>query len=177
MSDFGEKVVQEQMTWRRNFLPEVERNGTWKGQTYPHILPCEQWEKNLWPGIRSESEHSLTRHLTTTETAIQKLICCPAAMGGYQLLRQQALAEGIATSGEFDLVVSCVAYDERNEPLIRSLQRIGVNNFLDGWSGLFKGKARFRTFTHQQWAAWVRRHDTSGHWRDWSDYVWNRYGY
>ena len=41
---------------------------------------------------------------------------CPAAQHGYQLFRQQALAEGIAMSGKYDLVVTAVAVDERGEP-------------------------------------------------------------
>ena len=36
---------------------------------------------------------------------------CPAANSAYQLFRQQALAEGIAQSGMYDLVVSNVAVD------------------------------------------------------------------
>ena len=128
---------------------------------------CHQhaWERRYWD------------HLTLDQSAVHTLRCCPAAFGGYQLFRQQALAEGIARSGQFDLVVSCVAYDERNEPLVRSLRGAGMNNFVDEWNRLFKGKAGFRTFTHQRWAAWVRKHDTLGRWADWSEYIRNRYGY
>lgn len=106
------------------------------------------------------------------------LSCCPAAKSGYQLLRQQALAEGLANSSQFDLVLSCVAYDARNETLCKSLSRMGIDGGLeDGWQSLFRGKAKFKTYTHQSWVAWVRRNDQGRHWRDWLDYVAGRYGY
>lgn len=104
------------------------------------------------------------------------LACCPAAHAGYQLFRQQALAEGIASSDRYDLVVSCVAMDERNEPLASCLRGTGIPNLSD-WSRLFHGRARFAVFTHQQWVAWVRRHDAGRQWRDWLSYVESRYGY
>ena len=49
------------------------------------------------------------------EEALASLPHCPAMKNGFQLLRQQALAEGIAQSGRYDLVVSAVAVDERND--------------------------------------------------------------
>ena len=100
---------------------------------------------------------------------------CPAAKSGYQLFRQQALAEGIAQSGKYDLVVSAVAVDERNESLDRALGRSGVGG-LRQWGAMFRGKARFAVFTHQQWVAWVREHDDADQWGDWLLYVRDRYG-
>jgi len=35
----------------------------------------------------------------------------------YQLFRQQALAEGIAASGKYEFVVSCVAHPREGESL------------------------------------------------------------
>lgn len=101
------------------------------------------------------------------------LACCPAARAGYQLFRQQALAEGIATSGAYDLVVSCVAMDERNKALANSLSSTSIVSISD-WGRLFNGRARFAVFTHQQWFAWVRAHDT-GEWRNWLTWVGARY--
>ena len=74
------------------------------------------------------------------------LNCCPAAFGGYQLFRQQALAEGIASSGKYDLVISCVAYDERNSTLQRSLRTTGLEKFED-WADCFAEK-RFSSRFH-----------------------------
>ncbi|KKK83326.1 hypothetical protein LCGC14_2794530, partial [marine sediment metagenome] len=54
------------------------------------------------------------KYLRLSDKGRQTLARCPAATGGYQLFRQQALAEAIARHGPYDLVVSCVAYDERN---------------------------------------------------------------
>ena len=100
---------------------------------------------------------------------------CPAAVSGYQLFRQQALAEGIARSGKYGLVASCVAYDARNAALISSLKGAGIDNFAEEWGALFEGKARFAAFTHQDWVRWVRDHDTNGRWGDWLAWIRNRY--
>jgi len=105
---------------------------------------------------------------------IAELSCCPAALAGYQLFRQQALAEGIAQYGEYDLVVSAVAFDDRNVGLARSLRSTGLDD-LSSWGELFHGKARFGCFTHQKWVDWVRTHDAEGLWTDWLAYVCARY--
>lgn len=108
--------------------------------------------------------------------ALSRLKCCPAARGGYQLFRQQALAEGIATSSRYDFVVSCVAMDGRNDLLASCLEATGIAR-LEEWADLFRGRARFTVFAHQHWVVWVREHDSDGHWRDWLNYVERRYGY
>jgi hypothetical protein len=104
-----------------------------------------------------------------------RLRCCPAARAGYQLFRQQALAEGIASSGTYDFVVSCVALDGRNDTLIHCLKSTKIPNVRE-WGELFQGKASFAVVSHQQWVAWVRAHN-DGQWADWLDYVGARYGY
>ena len=45
---------------------------------------------------------------------------------GFQLFRQHALAEGMAQSGRYNLVVSAVAVDERNDELDAALKRSGI---------------------------------------------------
>ena len=107
---------------------------------------------------------------------ISSLRCCPAARAGYQLFRQQALAEGIAASGKYDMVLSCVALDERNDTLQGCLRSTGIADVRD-WGDLLRGRARFAVFTHQQWVAWVRTHNRDGLWADWLSYVESRYGY
>jgi hypothetical protein len=103
-----------------------------------------------------------------------KLRCCPAAKAGYQLFRQQALAEGLIESGSYDLVVSCVARDARNKRLQSSLKSTGLLD-IAGWGGIFCGRATFAVFTHQEWVSWVRAHGAIG-WREWSDWITSRYG-
>ena len=95
---------------------------------------------------------------------------CPAARTGYQLFRQQALAEGIAASGKYDFVLSCAAIDERNEVL-----KVNLNSL--GWDRLFAGNVRFKIFTHQDWVNWVRAHDLTGKWAGWLQYVLDRYDF
>jgi hypothetical protein len=112
----------------------------------------------------------------TNKEMASSLRCCPAARAGYQLFRQQALAEGIAASGKYAFVVSSVVLDERNETLIHCLRSTGISD-VRHWGELFRGRAGFRVVTHQQWVAWVRAHDDDGHWADWLSYVESRYGY
>jgi len=107
----------------------------------------------------------------------QVLRRCPAAVSGYQLFRQQSLAEGIANNSDYKFVVSCVAYDERNRTLVRCMRAAGVDDFTKDWAGLFEGKAKFATFTHHQWVDWVRKNDNQGRWKEWLRYIEQRYGY
>lgn len=101
---------------------------------------------------------------------------CPAAYSGCQLFRQQALAEGIARSGKYEFVISCVAYDARNETLIKCLKPSGLDHFSD-WSKLFSGKTGFSTYTHQQWTQFVRENANMNAWNPWLEYIHQRYGY
>ena len=101
----------------------------------------------------------------------------PCSHRGYQLFRQQALAEAIAQKGNYDLVVSSVAYDDRNVRLTRSLKRTGIQNLTAEWGALFDGYARFTSFTHQNWVQWVRKNDVDNRWADWLGWVNERYGY
>jgi len=129
---------------------------------------CHQcvWGRKYWDILRP----------VVSMNAMGKLTCCPAAHAAYQLFRQQALAEGIAQSGNYDFVFSCVALDERNDDLKNCLAGTGIADMQTGWSALFNGKACFRVFTHQQWIAWVKGHGAAA-WRPWLEYVAGRYGY
>ncbi len=137
--------------------------------------PGRCWQMRWDDGARKNRTY--WNHLHLSDHARGHLKRCPAATAGYQLFRQQALAEGIAASGKYEFVVSCVAYDSRNSALIRCLGSTGIDDFTTGWGKIFDGKARFATFTHQQWVGWVRDHDQGGLWKDWLRYVGERYGY
>ncbi|MDM8000373.1 MAG: hypothetical protein QUS33_10315 [Dehalococcoidia bacterium] len=115
-------------------------------------------------------------YLKFTPTALETLRRCPASTSGCQLFRQQALAEALARKGPYGLVVSCVAHDDRNQALLDCLRGTGIRDFTTGWGPLFHGKAKFATFTHQQWVGWVADNDTKGRWRRWLEYVKTRYG-
>lgn len=133
-----------------------------------HRTQCHQhaWKRLYWERLARAADLQQLGRLTA----------CPAAFAGYQLLRQQALAEALAERGAFDPVISCVAYDERNTELQTSLSSTGLPHFRD-WGALFRGGARFCAFTHQNWFAWVSRHDAAGVWRDWGAYVGERYDF
>ena len=89
--------------------------------------------------------------------------------------RTHQCSKGIvaARSGEYDLVVSAVAIDERNGKLEAALQRSGIGGF-EQWGRIFRGSARFAVFTHQKWVDWVRDNGGS-RWGDWLSYVTERY--
>ena len=127
---------------------------------------CHQssWRRRYWEHLAHEVDRE----------ALKDLCICPAARHGYQLFRQQALAEGIARSGKYDLVVSAVAIDERNGKLEAGLRRSGIGGF-EQWGRIFRGRARFAVFTHQKWVDWVRDKGNS-RWGHWLSYVTERYG-
>lgn len=127
---------------------------------------CHQvaWGRKYWERLRP----------VVNELTVSGLKACPAAFAGYQIFRQQALAEGYRT--KYDLVVSAVAYDARNEALIGSLASTGIASFPTEWGGLFNGKARFAAWTHQAWVDWVRHHD-DGRWGPWLKWIEGRYAY
>jgi hypothetical protein len=96
---------------------------------------------------------------------------------GYQLFRQQALAEGLARSGLYDPVVSALAFDERNVQLVGCLSSTGIEDVRVGWGRLFNGRSTFAAFSHQKWVRWVRDSRSASEWSDWLRYVSERYGY
>jgi len=106
-----------------------------------------------------------------------KLKRCPAATSGYQLLRQQALAEGIAQDERYALVASTVAFDSRNLVLKGCLRSTGINDFQTGWGKLFDGKTIFKTWSHQDWVQFVRDNQVNGEFNDWLTYLKERYDY
>ena len=138
--------------------------------------PAAQCHLLSWKTDRRKNR-KYWQYLTISRSGRRTLQQCPAAMAGYQLFRQQALAEAIAQSGAYDLVVSAVAYDARNKDLIRSMKNAGIGNFSTDWAALFEGRTRFASFTHQDWVHWVRTHDANGQWADWLSWVTERYGY
>lgn len=132
-----------------------------------HESICHQtvWGRKYWSLLKlsDTKKHTLKR--------------CPAATAGYQLFRQQALAEGIMQNGDYSLVVSSVAFDNRNEGLKRCLRRTGIDDFQTGWGEIFDGKAKFKTWTHQEWVQFVRENQVNGELDDWLGYLKERYDY
>lgn len=115
--------------------------------------------------------------LKISEFGKSKMERCPAATAGYQLLRQQALAEGIAQNGRNAFVASTVAFDNRNTELKGCLRTTGIDDFRTDWGKLFDGKAIFKTWTHQDWVQFVRDNQKNGEIDDWLEYLNERYGY
>lgn len=100
----------------------------------------------------------------------------PAAKRGYQLFRQQAVAEALASTPRFAAVVSSVACDDRNTGLLKSVA--GVTDVRTGWGPLFAGRAGFVVWSHQAWFRWVAAAKDAPAWAaDWLAWVGDRYGY
>lgn len=158
-----------QSRWKRRGLPGNPNPDRCEDAMAVVQDPCNQCHQTTWG--RRYWEHlaqSVNRQVLAT------MPYCPASKKSYQLLRQTAFAEGIAQSGEYELVVSAVAFDERNSELDGCLRNIGIPS-LRHWGKVFQGRAHFAVFTHQQWVAWVREHDSKGRWLDWLSWIETRY--
>ncbi len=132
---------------------------------YKSICHQTVWGRKYW------------NNLSLSDSAQSKIKRCPASTGGYQLFRQQSLVEGIAQSDKYDLVASTVAFDGRNNDLITCLKTTGIADFQSGWGELWKGKALFKTWHHQDWVAFVRKNQKGNNCSDWLSYMNERYGY
>jgi hypothetical protein len=133
--------------------------------------PDTECQQNLW---KRKYWKLLKEHINVN--FIKPGIPCPALNGGYQLFRQQALAQGIADSGIFDYVISGVAYDSRNITLITCLKSIGIDSFATDWKELFNTDVIFHCFTHQEYVSWIKRSKNATI-QDWADYIIERYNY
>ena len=89
-----------------------------------NLAKCHQtaWGRRYWEHLAPIAD----------KEALASLPLCPAARHGYQLFRQHALAEGIANSGKYSLVVSAVAIDERNNAPDAAFRRSGIGR-LEQW--------------------------------------------
>ena len=120
----------------------------------------------------------------TKAKAWEKFVRCPGAQCGYQLLRQQALAEALVKYGRYSLVVSSLAYPKGNRELMTCMRTRryrgkfwkGVDNVAEEWAGVFDGQAPFVAWTHEDWMDWVKSAKKKPQWvHDWLQYVEARY--
>ena len=140
-------VLVENKFTERNF----ERCSGWKHDSNPGRNRCERCGEGgqrpqgaMPPGVLGRGGTGITlKPVINRDSSSSDLPTCPAMRHGYQLFRQQALAEGIAKSGKYELVVSAVAFDERNESLESSLRRSKIDG-LEGWGRIFQGQSQVR---------------------------------
>ena len=130
-------------------------------------LPCHQ---KVWG-------RKYIDYFELTAIGKSKLTRCPAATAGYQLFRQQSLANGIKKSGKYDLVVSSVSFDARNKALIGCLKTSGIPDFQIGWEEIYVHGADFITWHHQDWVKFVRDNQHNEEFKNWLKYLNERYGY
>jgi hypothetical protein len=165
-----------------------------------HMIECFDLEKALSDPVRNcvakrkrESKQGrkldrdylvVLKEPMTRAKAWETMDRCPGAHYGYQLLRQQALAEALAKSGLYSLVVSSLAYPEENRELMTCMRTRryrgkvwkGIDDVASKWAGLFDGRAPFVAWTHEEWMDWVRSTEIKPYWtRDWLHYVEVRY--
>lgn len=158
---------------KRNENPDISRCMNFRKVNRDRLGQCYQmhWQQ----GIRMNRKY--WSYVDFTREAEDKLKRCPAATAGYQLFRQQSLAEALMRESSFDMVASCVAYDCRNEKLISCLSTTGIDDFREDWAKMYNGKAIFTSFSHQEWYKWVNDNDPFKKWAGWSKYIRERYGF
>ncbi len=150
-----------------------------KGNPYPEkcLQPAATCNYETLPCHQRVWGRKYLDHFKLSDEGKKVLTRCPAATAGYQLLRQQALANGIKASGKYDLVVSSVSFDERNSALRKCLKSTGIPDFTTGWSQIYLHGAEFITWHHQDWVQYVRDNQKNNEFDGWLKYLNNRYGY
>jgi hypothetical protein len=126
---------------------------------------CHQyaWGRKYW------------EHLNISEYGLKNLKYCPACIGGYQLVRQQALAEGIVKYSNFTDVISCIAFDGRNGKIMQSMKANNINSIKCEWEKLYDLKSKFFVWEHQEWVKYVSKNCKEQFGKDWLQYIKDRY--
>lgn len=142
---------------------------------------CDDLDKVLGdPGSRCAQDRCYSRryfdHLGDPLRAVAAASAtrCPAAVNGYQLFRQQALAEALANCGSYELVASALAYHADNVGLAKCLKGIGMGD-VGQWGALFVGRSSFTAFPHQAWVRHVASSSQLDRWRPWLEWAESRY--
>lgn len=126
-----------------------------------HLL-SSGWNRKYWDFLKDKLDKEKYASLKK----------CPMSNCSYQLFRQQALAQGFKK--KYDVVISCVAADDRNEALKQSSHTTGLSCFPEGWKDLFPS-LDFKWLTHNEWYEFVKVHNADGRWDEWVDYIGKRY--
>lgn len=118
------------------------------------------WKRKYWDLLKQDLNLDKFRYTK-----------CPMAVCCYQLFRQQALAKGLEK--KYDISISCVSVDSRNEKLINSPKKIGLKPFPEGWKEIFP-RVNFLWLNHSNWFDFVKSHN-NGMWDEWLEYMSERY--
>ena len=124
-----------------------------------HLLA---WERKYWNILKDDLNKNL----------FQKLKRCPMSLSCYQLFRQQALSKGYEK--KYNISISCVFTDSRNEKLMNSVCSTGLNSLPNGWQELFPN-LHFKWLTHNNWFKFVKANNLKGKWDKWINYIEGRY--
>jgi hypothetical protein len=146
-----------------------------EGENWKECIKKELMNKIKKCFIQEEWNRKYWEYLDISNYGLNKLKCCPAFTGGYQIVRQQALAEGILKSKEYENVWSCIAYDGRNENLMKCMKRIGINSIEDEWEKIFNLKTKFSIWKHQEWVEYVEKNGKGLFEKKWVKYIKDRY--
>jgi hypothetical protein len=120
------------------------------------------WGRKYWSLLKNHLDYNVFNSLKR----------CPMSSSCYQIFRQQALA--VALEKKYDIVISCVASDSRNLPLVNCAKATGLKPFPQGWQELFPS-AKFKWLNHNTWYEYVKANNLNGNWNEWLEYVEGRY--
>jgi len=134
----GRLLVENKLV-EHSFYPCSARTGSGSAVRPGHPDPtrCDDASALLSDPGRCHQQTLGRRHWHWLHDAVDpdqfaRLSRYPAATAGYQLFRQQALAEALARSGRYRFVVSVLALDTRNSRLAGSLSSSGLTDCATG---------------------------------------------
>ena len=122
------------------------------------------WHRRYWDLLEVELNKSKFIELNR----------CPMSCGCYQLFRQGALAKGL--SNKYDIIISGVVTDQRNDKIKKSGRSTGMAELPTGWNELFPNMD-FVWISHNDWYLYVKENNALGEWSKWLAYVGERYFY
>ena len=135
--------------------------------------------------LKNKLNRKYWEYLNLSDHGRYKLHFCPAYIGGYQIFRQQTLAEAILKHGNYNNVWSCIAYDNRNPSLMECMKDNDNESLFkndspsysikDEWVKLFELKTKFSVWEYQEWVKFVSENGNDKFNEDWIKYIKNRY--
>jgi len=131
----------------------------------PFTAKGREYVRLLQEPLRSAADH------------LANVSACPAAKGGYQLFRQQALAEALIEAGAYRQATSVVAWTTANDALSRALDSVTSDGLeLGEWGELFGGESNFASLEHETLLDTVEASPGRPDWSDrWIEYMRGRY--
>ena len=165
-SGYKKTKVGKEKNIRRPSNPDNRRCHNTAGIIASNFTECHLvasgWNRKYWDLLKDKIDKEKYASLKK----------CPMSNCSYQLFRQQALAQGFRK--KYDVAISCVATDNRNDVLVNSSQTTGLSKFPKAWEELFP-TSHFKWLTHNEWYDFVKLNNPDGRWSEWIEYIGERY--